>query len=111
MDDLKKSQESMGTAAAGVKKQVSEAATDAKEKLTALGGDAVGQLSDLAQTATEKAKAAADYLRKTELKAMAEDVKDIVKRYPGWTLTAAAVIGFLLAHVGSRNTNRFSKYY
>ena len=47
MDDLKKSQESMGTAAAGVKKQVSEAVTDAKEKLTALGGDAVGQLSEV----------------------------------------------------------------
>jgi len=31
MDDLKKSQESMGTAAAGVKKQLSETASDAKE--------------------------------------------------------------------------------
>jgi hypothetical protein len=33
MDDLKKSQESMGAAATGVKKQVSETAADAKEKL------------------------------------------------------------------------------
>jgi hypothetical protein len=36
MDELKKSQESMGAAAAGVKKQVSETAADAKEKLTEL---------------------------------------------------------------------------
>jgi DNA-binding ferritin-like protein len=103
MDDLKKSQESMGTAAAGVKKQVSETAADAKEKLTALGGDAVGQLSQVAQTATDKVKAAADYLRETELQAMAEDVKDIVKRYPGWTLAAAAALGFLLAHLRSKD--------
>jgi hypothetical protein len=39
MDDLNKSQESMGAAAAGVKRQVSETAADAKEKLTELGGD------------------------------------------------------------------------
>jgi DNA-binding ferritin-like protein len=103
MVDLKKSQESMGTAAAGVKKQVSETAADAKEKLTALGGDAVGQLSQVAQTATDKVKAAADYLRETELRAMAEDVKDIVKRYPGWTLAAAAALGFLLAHLRSKD--------
>jgi len=107
MDDLKKSQESMGAAAAGVKKQVSETAADAKETLT----DAAGQLSEMAQTATDKVKAAADYLRETELNAISEDVKEIVKRYPGWSLAAAAVVGFLLAHVSTRNTSRFSRYY
>jgi hypothetical protein len=45
------------------------------------------------------------------LTAMAEDVKEIVKRYPGWSIAAAAVVGFLLAHTRSRNTNRFSRYY
>jgi ElaB/YqjD/DUF883 family membrane-anchored ribosome-binding protein len=103
MDDLKKSQESMGAAAAGAKRQISETAADAKEKLTDFGRDAAGQLSDVAQSATDKAKAAADYLRQTEFTAMAEDVKDIVKRYPGWTLAAAAVVGFLLAHLRSRD--------
>jgi|ERR1700676_1975147 len=103
MDELKKSQESMGAAAAGVKKQVSETAADAKEKLTELGRDAADQLSEVAQTATDKVKAAADYVRQTELTAMAEDVKEIVKRYPGWTLAAAAVVGFLLARMGSRD--------
>jgi ElaB/YqjD/DUF883 family membrane-anchored ribosome-binding protein len=103
MDDLKKSQESMGAAAAGVKKQVSDTAADAKEKLTELGRDAAAQLSETAQTATDKVKAAADYVRQTELTAMAEDVKEIVKRYPGWTLAVAAVVGFLLARVSSRD--------
>jgi len=101
MDDQKKSQESAGAAAAGVKKQVSETAADAEEKLTELGRDAAGQLSEFTQTAIDKIKAAADYLRETELTAMAEDVKEIVKRYPGWSLAAAAVVGFLLAHVSS----------
>jgi len=107
MDDLKKSPESVGAAASGVKRQISETAADAKETLT----DAAGQLSEMAQTGTDKVKAAADYLRETELTAMAEDVKEIVKRYPGWSLAGAAVVGFLLAHVSSRNTNRFNKYY
>ena len=80
-----------------------DAKPDAKEKLTEIGGTAAGQLSEVAQSATDKVKAAADYLRQTELKAMAEDVKEIVKRYPGWTLAAAAVVGFLLAHLRSRD--------
>jgi ElaB/YqjD/DUF883 family membrane-anchored ribosome-binding protein len=101
----------MGAAAAGAKKQVSETATDAKEKLTELGRDAAGHLSEVAQSATDKVKAAADYLRQTELTAMAEDVKEIVKRYPGWSIAAAAVVGFLLAHLRSRNTNLLSRYY
>jgi ElaB/YqjD/DUF883 family membrane-anchored ribosome-binding protein len=103
MDDLKKSQESMGAAAAGVKRQISETAADAKEKLTEIGGNAAGHLSEVAQSATDKVKEAAEYLRQTELTAMAEDVKDIVKRYPGWALAAAAVAGFLLANLRSRD--------
>jgi hypothetical protein len=55
------------------------------------------------RNAFAKVKAAADYLRETELTAMAEDVKEIVKRYPGWSIAAAAVVGFLLAHVSSRD--------
>jgi hypothetical protein len=34
---------------------------------------------------------------------MAEDVKDIVKRYPGWSIAAAAVVGFVVAHLRSRD--------
>jgi hypothetical protein len=78
-------------------------AADAKEKLTDLGRDAAGQVSEVAQSATDKAKAAADYLRQTEFTNMAEDVKDIVKRYPGWSIAAAAVEGFVVAHLRSRD--------
>ncbi len=103
MDDLKKSQESMGAAAAGVKRQISETAANANEKLTEIGGKAAGQLSEVAESATNKVKAAADYLRQTELTAMAEDIKDIVKRYPGSSIAAAVVVGFVVAHLLSRD--------
>jgi ElaB/YqjD/DUF883 family membrane-anchored ribosome-binding protein len=121
MDDQKKSQESTSGAAAGIKQQVSEAAADASQKVSEFGrkatekidesrfaaagalDKAAGQLSETAPSVAEKVKGAAEYVRQTELTAMAEDVKDIVKRYPGRSLVAAAVAGFLLAHLGSRD--------
>jgi len=57
----------------------------------------------VAQTVTDKVKAAADYLRQTELTEMVDDVKEIVKRYPGWSVAAAVLVGFLLAHASSRD--------
>jgi hypothetical protein len=61
-----------------MKKEVSETAAEAKPKADHLGRDAAGQLSDVAQSATNKIKAAADYIHEIELTAMAEDVKEIV---------------------------------
>jgi hypothetical protein len=105
--DEPKNLQSVGAAATGVKQQVSGTAADAKQKLTDAGRDAAGQLSDVAQTATQtattKVKAAAEYLRETEFAAMVNDVKDIVGRYPGWSLAAAAAVGFLIAHMRSRD--------
>jgi hypothetical protein len=49
-NELKQSQESMGAAAAGMKKQVAETAVNAKEKVADLGRDAAGQLSEVVQT-------------------------------------------------------------
>lgn len=118
MDDQKKSQETSG-AAAGVKRQISETAAGAAQKVTEFGrkatdkmdesrgatagalDKAAGQLSGVAPSAADKIEAAADYVRQTELKAMVEDVKDIVARYPGRSLGAAVVVGFLLAHLRS----------
>jgi ElaB/YqjD/DUF883 family membrane-anchored ribosome-binding protein len=92
----------MGEAAAGVKKEVSDTAAEATGKVTELGRNAAGQLSKAAQAASDKIKAAADYFRETEVTAMAEDAKEIVKRYPG-SLAAAAVVGFILANLRSRD--------
>jgi hypothetical protein len=67
------------------------------EHLSAAAHTAAGQISGVAHKTAEKLEAAADYLRATDLKAMGEDVKDVVKRYPGPALAAAAVLGFLVA--------------
>ena len=108
--------------AARMKEQVSETAADAKEKVTEFGRKAANRidgsresaagaldktatsmhsggdkLSGVAHSAADKVQATADYVRRTDLKGMAEDVQDIVKRYPGQALAAAAVLGFLVA--------------
>jgi ElaB/YqjD/DUF883 family membrane-anchored ribosome-binding protein len=108
--------------AARMKEQASETAVDVKEKVTEFGRKAANKidgsresaagaldrtaesmhsggdkLSDAAHSAADKVQATADYVRRTDLKGMAEDVQDIVKRYPGQALAAAAVLGFLVA--------------
>jgi len=55
------------------------------------------RISGVAHGTADKLQSAADYIRETDLKAMGEDVKDVVKRYPGPALAAAAVLGFLVA--------------
>jgi ElaB/YqjD/DUF883 family membrane-anchored ribosome-binding protein len=108
--------------AARMKEQISDTAADVKEKVTEFGRktadkldgsreSAAGaldktatsmhsggdKLSGVAHSAADKLQATADYVRRTDLKGMAEDVQDIVKRYPGQALAAAAVLGFLVA--------------
>jgi ElaB/YqjD/DUF883 family membrane-anchored ribosome-binding protein len=118
---------STGTAAR-MKEQISETAADVKEKVTEFGRKAADKidgsresaagaldktatsmhsggdkLSGVAHSAADKIQATADYVRRTNLKGMAEDVQDIVKRYPGQALAAAAVLGFLVARGLRRN--------
>jgi ElaB/YqjD/DUF883 family membrane-anchored ribosome-binding protein len=67
------------------------------EQLLGVAHTAADQISDVAHGTGDKLQAAADYIRATDVKAMGEDLKDIVKRYPGPALAAAAVLGFLVA--------------
>jgi hypothetical protein len=108
--------------AARMKEQISETASDLKGKVADFGRKAADgidssresaavtlektatsihsggeKLSGLAHSAADKVQATADYVRRTDLKGMAEDVQDIVKRYPGPALAAAAILGFLVA--------------
>jgi len=118
--------ESTGTGGTGtaarMKEQISETAADVKEKVTEYGRNAANRIDDsrqsaagaldktatsmhsggdklsgVAHSAADKVQATADYVRRTDLKGMAEDVQDIIKRYPGQALAAAAVLGFLVA--------------
>jgi ElaB/YqjD/DUF883 family membrane-anchored ribosome-binding protein len=102
--------------------KISDKATDIKEKVTDLGRKAVDKVeqsrqsaagaldqtasslhtsgekvSGMAHSAADSVQATADYVRRTDLKRMSRDVGDLVKRYPGMALAAAAVVGFLVA--------------
>ena len=108
--------------AARMQEQVSQTVTDVKEKGTDFGCQAADKidssrasaagaldqtasslhsggdkLSGAAHSAADKLQATADYVRRTDLKGMADDVQDLVKRYPGQSLAAAAILGFLVA--------------
>jgi hypothetical protein len=67
------------------------------EQLSGVAHAAADQISGVAHATADKLQAAADYMRETDLKGMGEDLKDIVKRYPGPALAAAAVLGFIVA--------------
>jgi len=67
------------------------------DQLSGVAHTAAEQISGVAHRTADKLQAAADYIRETDLKGMGEDLKDIVKRYPGPALAAAAVLGFLVA--------------
>jgi ElaB/YqjD/DUF883 family membrane-anchored ribosome-binding protein len=55
------------------------------------------RLSGAARKAADSVQATADYVRRTNLQGMAQDVEGLVKRYPGQALAAAAILGFLVA--------------
>jgi hypothetical protein len=102
-------------AATAARRKLSEKAEEVKEKVADFGRNtldnldgsrksisdaahtAADQITDVAHSAAHKLHDAADYIRDTDWKAMGEDVKDIVKRYPGPSLAAAAVLGFIVA--------------
>ena len=67
------------------------------EQLSGAARAAAHEISGVAHDAADKLHAAADYIHETDLKRIGEDLKDIVKRYPGPALAVAAVLGFLVA--------------
>jgi len=93
VDNLEESRHS----AAGALGQTAAKLHSSGEHLSATAHTAAEQISGAAHKTADKLEAAADYLRATDLKTMGEDAKDVVKRYPGPALAAAAVLGFLVA--------------
>jgi ElaB/YqjD/DUF883 family membrane-anchored ribosome-binding protein len=57
------------------------------------------RVASAAHATADKLQATADYVRDHDFKEMAGDVQELVKRYPGQSLAAAAILGFLLARV------------
>jgi ElaB/YqjD/DUF883 family membrane-anchored ribosome-binding protein len=55
------------------------------------------QISEIADVAAEKFRDGADYVRRTDLKTIGTNVKDLVKRHPKASILLGAVAGFLIA--------------
>lgn len=115
-----------GTATAA-RMKLSDTAADVREKVAELGRRTVDKIDDSRQgaadgldltasklhaggeqvsgaalTAANKLHATADYVRQNDLKAMADDVQEIMRKYPVHSMAAAAILGFLVAR-GLRN--------
>jgi ElaB/YqjD/DUF883 family membrane-anchored ribosome-binding protein len=115
MDDYnKQSGESTGTGASGtaarMKEQVAGKVSEIKDKVSDFGHKGAEKIDNTRQSAADtldqsayKLSGAAEYVRQTDLKGMAADVGEVVKRYPGPALAAAAIVGFLVAKGLSRN--------
>jgi len=111
-----------GGTAARMKKNLVDKAQDAKDSLTDLGRKTADRIdgsrestanalawtatslhsrtdkmSHLAHSAADKIQVGANYLRERDVDRIKEDVLGLVKKYPGRSLVAAAILGFLVA--------------
>jgi len=76
-----------------------EPAASALDKTAAAVHQTADKVGSAAHSTGDKIQATADYVRQNDMNAMMGDVQEIVKRYPGQSLAAAAVVGFLVARV------------
>ena len=109
--------EEIASRSKGIKDKVAEVGRQAVEKIDAqrepaastLGNTAtslheqVEKASTVAHATADKLQETADYVRETDVKAMMDDVADLVKRYPGQALAAAAAVGFLVGRLFQSN--------
>lgn len=61
---------------------------------TAQGNE--GKLADYATSAADRLDSTANYMRTRDVRNMASDVEDLVRRNPGQSMVAALAVGFLL---------------
>jgi ElaB/YqjD/DUF883 family membrane-anchored ribosome-binding protein len=69
---------------------------NAAERLRERGDKGNSATARAARTSADKLQATAEYIRENDVRAMADDVEDVVRRHPVPALAAAAVAGFLI---------------
>lgn len=89
--------ENRGSAASGLE----SAASTLHQKAENLPGGE--KIASLAHSTADKLSTTADYVRQHDVKAMMSDVEQLVKKNPGPSLLAAAVVGFLVGRAFSNN--------
>jgi ElaB/YqjD/DUF883 family membrane-anchored ribosome-binding protein len=119
--------EGAAATAARLKKQVSDAAEDARNKAGDMAQTAADKIdeqrdraaiafdrtaaslhqrkqafSDAAQATSDKLQATADYLHEHDARAIVEDLKELVRRHPGPAIATATIFGFAFASLFRR---------
>ena len=72
------------------------AASILHEKAESLPGE---HMANVAHSAADKLQDTANYVRQHDVRGMASDFEQFVKRHPGQSLIAAAAVGFLIGRV------------
>ena len=72
-------------------------------RLRERSADLTSATSRAAEVTADKLQATAHYLRENDVRAMMDDVEDVVRQHPGPALAAAAVVGFLVGRALRRN--------
>jgi ElaB/YqjD/DUF883 family membrane-anchored ribosome-binding protein len=81
-----------------------DSAAGALEKTASSLHSSGDSLSGFAHSTADSLQSTADYVRRTDVNGMMNDVGDLIKRYPGQALAAAAMLGFLFARgLGGRD--------
>ena len=102
---------SISEATADVKESAADLSRHASDKIEAIRETIAGtieetsavvqsggkQISEIAEVAAEKIQGGAEYVRRTDLRTMGANVKNLVKRYPKASILVGAVAGFLIA--------------
>ena len=102
---------SISDATADVKESAADLSRHASDKIEAIRETIAGtieetsavvqsggkQISEIAEVAAEKIQGGAEYVRRTDLRTMGANVKNLVKRYPKASILVGAVAGFLIA--------------
>ena len=83
--------------AAGALDNTASSLHSGADQISGAAHTAADRLQATAHSTADKLQATADYVRQTDLKGMVDDLTGVVKRYPGQSLAAAAVLGFLVA--------------
>jgi methyl-accepting chemotaxis protein len=102
---------SISDATADVKESAADLSRHASDKIEAIRETIAGtieetsavvqsggkQISEMAEVAAEKIQDGAEFVRRTDLRTMGANVKQLVKRYPKASILVGAVAGFLIA--------------
>jgi ElaB/YqjD/DUF883 family membrane-anchored ribosome-binding protein len=86
-------------AVSGLGRSVEEAAYRVRSRIPAEGRFSEGRLHDTAENVTERMEHVGRYLQEADFEEMAEDLTDVVRRYPLQSVLVGLGLGFLIARL------------